>query len=223
MRRAFTLIELLAVIAIIAVLIGLILPALASARESGRSGLCLSNLRQNAIMCRAYADENKGRGPAIGQPYTALPNWALQIQTLAGTPGTTPTELYSTRSSLVCPTIAAYYKNDMTRTYAINATGHAGAAGDPDNYDTQLCQIRFDSVQFPSTTPLLMDSAIADFVPGSPPSTRTASVLDFRQAAHVDQRLGRFHTRQKLFQASSFDGSARTRRSVDPMWLVPLP
>lgn len=223
MRRAFTLIELLVVIAVISLLVGLLLPTLTSARESGRSALCLSNLRQDAITCRIYADENKGRGPAIGQPYADFPNWALVIQSQSGTTGTTPGELYSTRSALVCPTIAAYYKNDMTRTYAMNATGHAGAAGDPDNYDIQTCSIRFDSIQFPSTTPLFVDSAIADMVPGSPPSSRTASVLDFRQPDHITQRLGRFHTRQRLFQASAFDGSARVRQTVDPSWNTPLP
>ncbi|MFM9995641.1 MAG: type II secretion system protein [Phycisphaerales bacterium] len=58
-RRAFTLIELLVVIAIIALLIGIILPALGSARESGRSVLCLSNLRQLSMGWNAYADENR--------------------------------------------------------------------------------------------------------------------------------------------------------------------
>lgn len=223
MRRAFTLIELLVVIAVIALLIGLLLPALASAREAGRSATCLSNLRQGAIACRQYADIYKGRGPAIGQPYAEIPNWALVIQSDAGGNGTTPGELYSTRSVLVCPTIAAFYRNEMTRTYAMNATGHAGQPGDRDNFDTGPAHIRFDAISTTSQLPLLVDSAIADAGPGSPPTSRTASVLDFRNPDHVATRLGRFHTRQKLFQYADFDGAARARASVPSAWLTPLP
>src|SRR5262245_11111684 len=135
MRRGFTLIELLVVIAVIAVLVSILLPALSGAREAGRSALCLSNLHQGAIACRVYADESKGRGPAIGQPYAQLPNWALVVQSYSGKDGAS-TELYSSRSILVCPTIAAYYRDEpMTRTYAMNATGHSGLPGDPDNFD----------------------------------------------------------------------------------------
>jgi prepilin-type N-terminal cleavage/methylation domain-containing protein len=47
--RAFTLVELLVVIAIIGALIGLLLPAVQRARESGRRSNCLSNIRQLAL------------------------------------------------------------------------------------------------------------------------------------------------------------------------------
>lgn len=108
--KAFTIIELLVVISIIALLIALLLPALARARQLALSVSCLSNERQLVLALDEYLPDNRGQlfawswdynGNTIGsnlwitplQPY-------LNLQTNNFNPATWNT---GNNSVLVCP------------------------------------------------------------------------------------------------------------------------
>src|SRR6185503_6008020 len=58
-HAAFTLVELLVVIGIIALLIAILMPALAKAREASQKTVCLSNLRQLGTAMQLYATQYK--------------------------------------------------------------------------------------------------------------------------------------------------------------------
>src|SRR5689334_5840257 len=60
-RRAFTLIELLLVIAIIAILAALLLPALSSAKSQSQRAGCASNLAQLGLSAQMYTADSEGR------------------------------------------------------------------------------------------------------------------------------------------------------------------
>ena len=64
--RGFTLVELLAVIAIIGVLVGLLIPAVQAARESARKTTCSNNLRQLSLALLGYEKASRKLPPALG-------------------------------------------------------------------------------------------------------------------------------------------------------------
>lgn len=80
-KHAFTLVELLAVIAIVAVLAGILLPVLARAREAARKAACQSNLKQIGMAFHLYLSDYDSYYPCNGDPNLWMGrNWRVLIQ-----------------------------------------------------------------------------------------------------------------------------------------------
>ncbi|MDR1283211.1 MAG: prepilin-type N-terminal cleavage/methylation domain-containing protein [Opitutaceae bacterium] len=69
-KNAFTLIEILTVIAIIGVLAAILIPVVGKARSAAHAASCLSNMRQLATSLLIWSESNRGK-----LPDTANPGW----------------------------------------------------------------------------------------------------------------------------------------------------
>ena len=112
---AFTLIELLVVIAIIGILAAMLLPALNSARDRGKTAVCVANLKQIGIAITMYADDNSDYYPP---GYVAsVSDWPLSIASYVSKSQATYASVGTIGSShiFLCPNVRTP-GGDATRT-----------------------------------------------------------------------------------------------------------
>tara|TARA_R110000744_G_scaffold380356_1_gene500903 strand:- start:134 stop:955 length:822 start_codon:yes stop_codon:yes gene_type:complete len=86
-RKAFTLLELLAVIAIVALLIAILFPVLSSVKQTSSELVCLTRIRNASFAVTQYTDQNRGFLPFAGYTVNTITNPALESIRVGGTNG----------------------------------------------------------------------------------------------------------------------------------------
>lgn len=86
-QKGFTLLEMLAAIAVVVLLAALLFPAFGKIRGQQKAATCASNLRQIGLLVYQYAGENNGQLPASydgSAPLTMASLWYCKLADLAG-------------------------------------------------------------------------------------------------------------------------------------------
>ncbi len=170
-QRAFTLVELLVVVAIIALLIALLFPALKSARDMGRLTVCQTRLRNLGVAFQLAADDADGQVVAfkLGPDYNSSRDWIVELQPYLGgarfgaTIGATQGAAFQTAfPALWCPSdpyrqgmpgIPAWGRRRSSYgvSWAFITTFEASGPLNPPGEESRMTAVRWNKPRSPST------------------------------------------------------------------------
>lgn len=153
-ERAFTLVELLVVIAVISILAGLLLPALGRARQSARDLVCLNNLKSFGAASSLYVADHDDWMPWVAEGTLADRDWsANEVFTKllnADKRGDSGTGWFPAwREGILCPNMdnvivtapgyrVPYYSYALNAFSATYCGTDATVLSDPDSYSWYL-------------------------------------------------------------------------------------
>lgn len=178
--RAFTLIEMLAAVAILGALVAILLPSLSAVRTAADGGRCVANLRNMAMAFKAYAQENDGYLPAprYANPGTPASNpnpqgstWQMELAPYTTGP-LRANNIYRLKevpigqNTQICPTYLKMFPSQTAmRDSGLNAAGYGmninlNVGGQDINFGGRIYN-RFKEIGImrPATSILVGDSA----------------------------------------------------------------
>jgi prepilin-type N-terminal cleavage/methylation domain-containing protein len=164
-QRAFTLIELLAVIAISAILASLLLVGISTVRGKADNVQCAANMRQVGAAIHLYANDHSNALPGplyVNQKWTYYSGDPTQllyhIATYLGLPA--PYRLREKADVMRCPAWMHVVEDpdDVNgKSYAVSLYDLEGNRFAPFGYPGQVDPKRFDEIEDPARTPILQD------------------------------------------------------------------
>ena len=155
-HKAFTLIELLIVIAIIAILAAILFPVFARARENARRSSCLSNLRQIGLGIMQYVQDYDETYPAASR-YT----WGVYGETNSGVTTIWRNDItpyVKNDQVFVCPSVSHLPNTGSSTKYGVNSSVMKPYNARNNSTGELYPYVKIASIVSVSSTYLLMDS-----------------------------------------------------------------
>ena len=199
-KRAFTLVELLVVMAIIAVLASLLLPALNRGKISAQGARCINNLRQLGLVTQMYWDDNGGNAFRYRGAYTNSGDiyWFGWLER-----GNEETRAFDPRFGALFPYLGGHgveicpMLNYSAPTFKYKAKGAAYGYGYNLNLSVPLNKIPVNASKLPrpATTVLFADAAQVNTFQA--PASPDHPMLEEFYSVQTNQTTVHFRHRQK--------------------------